>query len=311
MQIKPSLTTWEERLPPEFEYDAYVADPGNRDVASFGEYRARRHYGSFGRFEGRVCSRVKCRADFVALVPVELPILEVGPFFSPAFRRPRANVRYLDCLSTESLLQRAGTVKGAAFENVPEIDYVWSGEAYRDIVGRTFSVVYSSHNIEHQTCLIRHLQDLESVLESDGAAFFVIPDKRYCFDHFFAETNLADVFDAWVGQRRRHSVRDILEHRFFCTHNDAVRHWRGDHGEWAALAPMEGDREIAFRAEVAHLRSSEEYADVHAWKFTPDSFVVLMDNLFRLGMTKFRVARVYRTVKDSQEFYVVLTLSDD
>lgn len=310
MDNNTSLTTWEKRLPPEFEFDVYVADAGNRDVASFGEYRARRHYGSFGRAEGRVCSRVKSRADFVALVPADLAILEVGPFFSPAFRRPRVNVRYLDCLSTESLLERAGTVKGAVFENVPEIDYVWAGERYRDIVDRTFSVVYSSHNIEHQTCLIRHLQDLESVLADDGAAFFVIPDKRFCFDHFFAETNLADVFDAWVGQRHRHSVRDILEHRFFCTHNDAVRHWRGDHGDWAALAPLEGDREVAFRAEVERLRTSGEYADVHAWKFTPESFAVLLDNLFRLQMTRFRVARIYPTVKNSQEFYAVLTLSD-
>lgn len=297
---------WENRLPVEFDHATYVNHPRNKDLSAFDEERARRHYEAWGLSEGRICSTVKTRQDFIDLVPTELPILEIGPFFSPAFRRPDANVYYLDCLSTESMKKRAEAIEGATIDSIPEIDYVWSGQRYSELIARKFSAVYSAHNIEHQPCLITHLRDLESVLAEEGAVFLAVPDKRYCFDHFFPETSLPDVIEAWVGGTRRHRLKDVLDHRFFPAHNDPVRHWRGDHGANLGLVPLEGRKNVSFLAALERLRSSDEYADVHAWKFTPVVFKVLFDNLYYLKLTELGVARIYPTVKNSNEFYVVL-----
>jgi len=302
---------WENRLPLEFDHGVYVNHAGSRDLAGFDEGKARLHYKNHGMAEGRICSEVKGRKSFIGLVPARQPILEIGPFFNPAFRRPEANVSYLDCLSREAMKKRAGKLKGAAIDNIPEIDYVWSGQRYAELIGRKFSAIYSSHNIEHQPCLVTHLHDLESVLENEGAVFLAVPDKRYCFDHFFPETNLADVVEAWAEKKRRHRLKDILEHRFFAAHNESARHWRGDHGVNQGLFPLDDKRKVSFAAELERLRCADEYTDVHAWKFTPATFRALFGNLYSLKLTRLRIARVYPTVKNSNEFYAVLAFGRD
>lgn len=297
---------WENRLPLEFDHEVYVNHAGNIDLAGFDEKAARLHYNKHGMDEGRVCSKVKGRKNLIGLVPAELSILEIGPFFSPAFRRPEADVYYLDSLSTESMKKRAEKLKEASIDNIPEIDYVWSGQRYTKLIRRKFSAIYSSHNIEHQPCLITHLLDIESVLRKEGAVFLAIPDKRYCFDHFFPETNLADIVEAWAEGKKRHRLKDILEQRFFAAHNEPIRHWRGDHGVNTRLLPLDDKRNVPFMAEFERLRSSNEYTDGHAWKFTPAAFRTLFDNLYSLRLTKLRIARVYPTVRNSNEFYAVL-----
>lgn len=296
------------QIPLEFDYRIYVNHPENFDLAKFDEAKALAHYKRFGQAEGRICSKVKCRTDFIDLIPLDLPILEIGPFFSPAFKRPKANVFYLDCLPKEEMIKRAEAIKEAVVDNIPNIDYVWSGQSYSELIDRKFAAVYSSHNIEHQPCLVTHLRDLESILEEGGAVFFVVPDKRYCFDHFFPETTIADIAEAWACEKKIHRMKDVLEHRFFSAHNEPVRHWAGDHGVNRSAFPLDGAQATSFLKELERLKLSDKYTDVHAWKFTPSAFKTVLDNLFNLKLTKLRVARIYPTVKNSNEFYAVLQL---
>ena len=58
----------------------------------------------------------------------------------------------------------------------------------------------------------------------------LVPDKRYCFDFSLPQSSIADVLAAYIEKRMVHSACSVLEHRALLTHNDAVRHWRGDHG---------------------------------------------------------------------------------
>ena len=298
----------ETQFPLAYDHDIYVNHPRSSDLAAFTRERAHRHYLNFGLEEGRVCSKVKSRKDFIGLIPSKQPILEIGPFFSPAFKRPTSDVHYLDCLSTEAMKKRAEKIKGADLDGIPHIDYVWSGQPYADLIERKFKAIYSSHNIEHQPCLITHLHDLESVLDEEGAVFLAVPDKRYCFDHYFHETTLTDVVEAWVMNRKQNRLKDILDHRFFPAHNDPVRHWRGDHGANTGLTPLNKGQGAVFLSELEQLRSSNEYNDVHVWKFTPVVFKVLFENLFNLKLTRLRIVRIYPTVKNSNEFYVVMML---
>ena len=299
------------RLPPAFDASVYLSHAGNKDLVGFSENQALNHYQDFGINEGRICSVVNSRSAFLQLIPREASILEVGPFFSPAFRRPEYNVRYIDCLSGDELRSRATLTPGADPGLVPEIDYVWQGQPYCELIDERFEVVFSSHNIEHQPCLVTHLNDLSSVLLPGGAVFLAVPDKRYCFDHFLPSTQLPDVLQAWVDENKRPGVKEVLEHHFFTTHNDPLRHWQGDYGRDALREGLENERIDQLRQEIEALKLHREYIDVHMWKFEPANFTAILDALWRLRLTDLRLVRLYPTVKDSNEFYAVLSLDAD
>jgi hypothetical protein len=110
----------------------------------------------------------------------------------------------------------------------PHIHYV-SSEGDLSVVTEKFSCAFSSHCIEHQPDLIRHLNQVEDLLDRSGKYYLIVPDKRYCFDCVFSETTLDEIEQAHKEKRRRHSVQAIIEHRAYVSHNDPFRHWVGDH----------------------------------------------------------------------------------
>ena len=85
------------------------------------------------------------------------------------------------------------------------------------------------------------------------------------------------------------------------THNDALRHWRGDHGERRidphnlAIALSEFDA------------SDGGYIDVHAWQFTPSSFRELIIDLNGIGVCGLHIDAVHDTPFGSLEFCAILT----
>ena len=97
-------------------------------------------------------------------VPSDRSLLEIGPFCTPAFRAPVHRVAYMDAFTTEQLREQARGMAWADPALVPEIDFVWNGEKYRELIGREFDFVFSSHNIEHQPCLVTHLAEVASVM---------------------------------------------------------------------------------------------------------------------------------------------------
>lgn len=295
-----------DSFPLEFDLSVYVTHPNNKDLADFAEARAWEHYEAYGKKEGRICSSIDNREAFLRLVPVDQTILEIGPFFSPAFNKANRAVYYLDCFSTTELKNRALTIEGANSAKIPEIDYVWRGQSYAELTKRRFDNVFSSHNIEHQLCLVRHLNDVSSVLEPNGSYFLAVPDKRYCFDHFLAESTIADVLDAHVSERSSHAIRSVIEHYFLTTHNDQARHWRGDHGADPSATVLRADVGKAIRKEIDRLSSNGVYVDVHAWKFTPESFRVIIDSLFAADFIDLKADRVYSTLYGKNEFYAIL-----
>lgn len=283
-------------LAPEFDPEFYrrrYPDVGELDDAA-----AEQHYRLAGRAEGRVSSAAATRPGFVAQIDGSGRILEIGPMANPVMRGP--NVRYFDVLPTEALRRKA-TANGMDADGCPEIDFV-SPTGDLSVVGERFDVVISCHSIEHQPNLIAHLQGVARLLEPGGSYFVIVPDKRYCFDHFLPESGLAEVLDADERKASLHSARKVVEHAAMTTHNDPARHWRGDHGEpaWHRDPQIVHHALERFRAHPGH------YLDCHAWQFTPDAFRGLIQALFELGLTPLRPVRVYDTSKDGLEFYAVL-----
>ena len=295
-------------LPPEFDLEIYRNHPGNADVRDLDGAAARAHYMSFGRQEGRICSAIASRADFVALVPRSAEILEIGPFCSPAF--PRAGwptVRYLDALSTGQLRARAKTMSWAKPEAVPDIDYVWQGQPYAALTGRSFDIVYSSHVIEHAPCLVKHLREVGSILKPGGRYLLTIPDKRYDFDHHIPETTIADVLDAFlIGRTNRHSARDLINEALYHVHNEPPLHWAGDHWPDPKQRPVTPELMDRLSEVIERYQKNEGYVDAHAWLFTPTTFRTQIDIMSAGRMIPFVRERVYDTLHMQGEFFAVL-----
>lgn len=282
-------------LPTEFDVRYYRKR--YPDLKNLTDRELEAHYFSQGIGDGRQGTPAAARPEFVALAGGHPSALEIGPFANPALRGE--NVRYFDVLDTENLRRRA-VVHGVDPEKCPPIDYV-SASGDLSAVDRSFAVAFSSHVIEHQPDLIAHLQSVARLIESDGYYFLAIPDKRFCFDHFIAESGVAEVIDAHARRLRRHDVRSMVEHLAMTTHNDALLHWRGDHGE-----PNYRKDPRLFRAAVELVLFNQGYVDSHSWQFTPDSFRGLVTLLHELKLSPLSVARVYATTYGSNEFYAVL-----
>jgi SAM-dependent methyltransferase len=292
-QLSPLAAT-RAGFPPEFDEDVYRSL--HRDLAKFSGTALREHYMRHGESEGRRSHVLKDREAFAALLSPELDVLEIGPLFSPLLRGPR--VRYFELFDTPNLRSRA-VAKGHPPELVPDIHYV-SPTADLSIVDAKFDAVISSHVIEHQPDLLAHLDIVRGLLRPGGLYFALIPDKEHCFDHFMAPSTIADLLDAHVDKRTRHTLRSQVAYAALRTHNDSARHWRGDHGPVVASAAN------VARAVDEYVKVGARYEDVHAWYFTPTSFRGLLELSRQLGETEFSVLRLYPALTDSNEFWAIL-----
>jgi SAM-dependent methyltransferase len=286
-------------LPPEFDSASY-----RRRYPDAREVNARElelHFSKMSATEDRNGSAVSGRADFIGLIPAGLPLLEIGPFANPLVRGPK--VRYFDVLSSEQLRSRAANL-GLDPAHCPQIDFV-SAVGDLDVVDERFDVVVSSHSVEHQPDLVHHMRSVTRVLNPGGLYFLAIPDKRYCFDHFLAQSSIAEIISAHLRGIRVHDAHSVIEHRALTTHNDPLRHWRGDHGSPA----FERDLHVLRAAVEQFLGSDGNYVDVHAWQFVPASFASTVRALFEMRLSALRLLRVYPTSPGSNEFYAVMSNS--
>ena len=289
-----STARWPVELDPETLRATYV------DLAAMTDRQIQVHFDTYGRREGRIASPMAVRETLISSVPTSARLLEIGPFCQPVFEG--ANVQYLDVLDAEGLRER-GTALGLDLSRTPQrVDYT---HGLAEAAGQNFDYIFSSHNIEHQPDLVTHLHEVANALSSTGEYLLIVPDKRYCFDHFVPETTLSDVMAAFLEKRDRHTFADVIEHRAFTCHNDMIAHWQGEHGP--APDGLDGRVEAALEEIAA---ADGGYIDVHAWQFTPQSFRRVFTRLNDMGLVGLRPLRVYETVYGRNEFVAVLTRAE-
>jgi len=242
------------------------------------------------------------RNAFVGLIPLTNSVLEIGPFAQPVLRGP--HVRYVDVLSTEDLRKRARAL-GMDETKVPNIGWVSNGSDL-SVVNDTFDAVVSSHAIEHQPDFVGHLNQVADLLKPNGSYYLLVPDHRYCFDHFLTTSTVAQVLGAHLENRTVHSLSSVFEHRTLTTHNDPARHWAGDHGD-----PNE-NRASRIASAIQEISDANgAYIDVHAWYFTPRSFREVITDLSATKHISFSVQRMFPTRPNSNEFWAILQKHDD
>jgi hypothetical protein len=225
-------------------------------------------------------------------------ILEIGPLNRPLI--VGNFMRYFDLFPTVQLRKRA-VEQGLNPDTVPIINF-YDNNGDLSAVTEKFSDVISAHCLEHQPDLVRHLQNVSKILESDSGRYWVVlPDKRYCFDALLPESKLSEVVQAFEGKVVKPSVWKVIEHRALTTHNNPVEHWSGNHGLPNVNLKSRWD---AARDEFQS--SAGSYIDVHCWQFTPQSLVNLIEGLFDLEYIDFEVEEVFETPTNDLEFCIVL-----
>ena len=280
------------------EYDGAFYRERYPDLAGFDDQALAAHYLDWGLAEGRVASAAAEREGFLDLVlgAETGAMLEIGPFCRPLIKGD--NVRYLDVMDADALRQRATEIGLDPSDCPAHIHY--TGELAQ--IDDTFAAVVSSHAIEHQPDLVRHLQEVDRLLDPGGRYHLIIPDKRYCFDALIPESTIANVLYAHEQKRVVHSLQSVIEHRAMVTHNDPGMHWAGEHGPFP---PDEQARRV--RVALDEFEAAQGgYIDVHAWYWTPEGFRQTMGVVYHLGLTKLRPVRVYQTPALRFEFCAVL-----
>ncbi len=237
------------------------------------------------------------RKPFVNSIPKEVSILEIGPFYSPIC--VGNNVKYFDILNRESLVKRAKQIdESINSERIPFIEYV-SPTGDLSVINEPFDVIVSSHAVEHQLDLIDHLQKTSKLLRTGGKYYLIVPDKRYCFDHFMNASTIADVINAHMVKPTKTSIKSVIEHRALSTHNNAFKHWVGLHKSDHSI--------ISSKIKNALTEYTESnYVDVHSWYFTPKSFSNIIKLLHQLSYVDFTISKLQPTPFGSLEFYAVL-----
>ncbi len=254
-----------------------------------------------------------------------LKTLEISPF-NRAFISG-ATVKYFATTDSDGLKKEALPIYGNA-DNVPaKIDFI-SPTGDLSVVDEKFDIVFSSHVIEHCPDLVEHFQAVSRILNPSGVYVLIVPDKRYCFDHYHSESMLSEVIEASVNKRKFPRLADVINQGFTRTHNNAILHWLGEHGERYGhrnapfpdrlkvkiLDEYFGDdgednrREKLLRLIEKYSEALErgEYISTHNWRFTPENFRYIVHMLNDLKFIDLRLYRCCNTVWGRQEFVAVL-----
>jgi hypothetical protein len=229
--------------------------------------------------------------------------LEIGPSHNPiAPKKDGFQVEIVDHASREELVKKYHN-HGVNLDNIEDVDYIWDGRRYPELVGKTnyYDWIIASHLIEHQPDLIGFLNDCDAILKDDGVLSLIIPDKRYCFDYYRPITGLSQIIDGHYNNAKVHSPGTIAEYYLNVVSNRGSIAW----------GPNVRERDFAFVHSLADAEQqmhrtldTQEYIDVHAWCFVPHSFRLIVHDLFSLGLIPFQEVDFFPT--DGCEFFVTL-----
>ncbi|MBV8069772.1 MAG: class I SAM-dependent methyltransferase [Acidobacteriaceae bacterium] len=232
-----------------------------------------------------------------------MSILEIGPSFSPV--APKAdgwNVRSIDHLTREGLVEKYTGHPGVDTSRIEEVDFVWKDGPLSCAVPKSlhgsFDAVIASHVIEHSPDLIGFLESLATLLAPDGVVALAVPDKRYCFDYFKPLTMTGEVLTAHAQRRTRHQRSNAFNHIAYAAAMDGSIAW--GKGPVRNLTLVHSLAEARDFYEGMSEAADAPYRDMHTWHFTPSSLQLLLLELAWRGETDWNVERT--TAPEGCEF---------
>jgi hypothetical protein len=229
--------------------------------------------------------------------------LEIGPSIRPIVPKCEGyNVETVDHADKESL-QKIYSAHGHDVDSIEEVDYIWSGQPYTELTGKTnyYDYIIASHVIEHTCDLIGFLRDCSNILNENGVLSLAIPDKRFCYDYLRPTSSISKVIDSHLKPNTVHTPGTLYEHvSNACSSNGNI--------SWTYLdLPVDISPVHNLDDSVSMYEKSlkqEEYIDVHNWVFTKNSFELLIYDLNCLGLLDMQIIKGFETTEN--EFFVSL-----
>lgn len=294
------------------EEDYLDANPDVKKAVSEGYFSSGlNHYVKHGKKEKRPLKKSLTRFDKVFFKLDKMGLgLEIGPSHNPiAPKKDGFNVHILDHLPAEQLREKykGHEGHGVILENIEEVDYVWNGEPFSELIGQTdcYDWIIASHVIEHVPDMISFLRQCSDILKKDGKISLVIPDKRYCFDYFSPLSSTGNFLDAYLEKRTRPSPGQVFDHFSNAAKRYGKIAWSYDGlGEANELLQTFHDAEAWYQKT----KDTADYVDVHCSRFTPSSFLLIVSDLFNLGLINLEVISFFGT--EGCEFYITLGKAD-
>ncbi|MDE7312837.1 MAG: class I SAM-dependent methyltransferase [Eubacterium sp.] len=233
--------------------------------------------------------------------------LEIGPSINPICPKKYGyDIEILDHTDQEGLRQKYKEHSNVAslIERIEEVDYVWKGEDYRELIGKEnyYDYIIASHVIEHTTDLIGFLEQCSALLKEGGVLSLVVPDKRYDFDFFRENSNLAHVIGQHMLMNGHHSRGGVAEYFLRVVQLNQKIAWNQK-----ILESNQDFRFVHSKEDLQKVLNAEGYVDIHEWVFTPGSFRLLMNDLHELGFLKYLYEASFCSgTENTCEFYISL-----
>jgi SAM-dependent methyltransferase len=242
------------------------------------------------------------RAQILKHVPLDAGVgLEIGPLHRPIVGRNDADVLYVDHATTEDLV--AKYAYDPEVDEVLPVDVIWGDRRLREALGeRRAHWVIASHVIEHVPDPVGWLTQIGEVLVPGGVLSLAVPDKRFCFDAKRRVTDVSVFVDAALTGRTRPSLGATYDFWTRVTAVDPGAVWAGT----AAPDQVPDNPQLGLE-KCRELLRTDEYRDIHASVFTPQSFVDVLADLGELDLLPpFEVIDVEPTPHWMHEFYASL-----
>ena len=291
------------------EVDYLKANPDVFLAVNSGQFSSGfHHYDLIGKYEGRKLSSVKnmTRIEKVlSCLKMDGKGLEIGPSHNPiAPKKNGFDVQIVDHLDRAGLIKKyeSHANLGVNIMNIEDVDYVWQGQPLSELVGFKYHYdwLIASHVIEHIPDLITFIQQCEILLNATGHLSLVIPDKQFCFDYFNPTSTTGEFLDAYHEKRVRPTPGKVFDH-----FANACK--RGGKGAWGSdeIGEFELIHSIAQASNLWKIaQETNDYIDSHCWRFTPESFKLVINDLTLLGLINFDVYLDFPTV--GCQFFVTL-----
>ncbi len=224
-------------------------------------------------------------------------IIEIGPSHAPIAPRSAGwNTTVVDHADQAGLIAKYATDPLFDTSRIEPVDVVWTGgpldAAVPAALHGSFDLLIASHVIEHFPDPIGVLKSAETLLRPDGGTVsLAVPDKRVCFDFFRPPSTTGQLLAAHRQGRTRHTAASLFDHAAYFAQLDGRIGWGWHEG----TAEVRADGGLA-RAYEAFSKASEDpgsdYADCHAWMYTPASFQLAILEIAAVGVIDLRVERV-------------------
>ncbi len=243
--------------------------------------------------------------------------VELGPLNIPVTSKETSNVLYVDHLNTDGLREKYPTVQG-----IVEIDRPMVNNSLKDTLDDIAPLDYlvASQVFEHVPNPIRWLKEVAAVLRIGGLLALSLPDRRFTFDFLRAETQASDIVSAYFEDITTPNIRCVYDHHSLASFINMG---------WASPESVLPEQIVSGRGKIKPKIAAEqymslvykaqagEYLDVHAWVFTPPSFLLVMAQLATEGFLPFRLRQFYPTNtktpdRGSSSFTIILErVADD